>query len=613
MIKLDNFTTNKTLGLIYSKESSIIRVWAPSRKKITLCVYGNYSTQSRKEYEMIKSDDGVFEYELIGDHEGKFYTYLIEGLEVADPYSFSSSANSKRTAIIDLEKSNPEGFLEHDIPFNDKDKAIIVEAHIADITIDETSGAKNRGLFLGASEAGTRYKGVKTGIDHFEELGITHLHLLPVTDYITVDENKPLVDYPENYNWGYDQELYSNIEGSFSTNPNDPYSRIREFKSLVQAYHEKGISIVLDVVYNHTYRTLDSAFNIIEPNYYYRKTADGLFSNASGCGNEIASERPMVRKFIVDSLCYLAKEYKIDGFRFDLMALIDIDTIMEAKEKLEEINPNILIYGEPWMALRTTLDFEKQILVGSQRDKRFSIFNPFFRDSIKGDNDGITRGYIQGEYYLKPAIEEGISGSVGLIQKESPFNSPLETINYFNAHDNLIFDDKLVNSGVPLELKSDMTYMAFSILLTSQGLPFFHAGNSFMRTKYMDENSYMSPSDINGINWALKEENSELFNRIKNLIDMRKKLGIFNMKTKSEVFDKIKFYNHVRSDIIAYSIDDNEGKYLIVHNVSNNIESMELENFTDKKEVKLIWDNDFKEEIKTEIIIGRYSTKIYLI
>ena len=613
MIKLDNFTTNKTLGLIYSKESSIIRVWAPSRKKITLCVYENYSTQSRKEYEMIKSDDGVFEYELIGDHEGKFYTYLIEGLEVADPYSFSSSANSKRTAIIDLEKSNPEGFLEHDIPFNDKDKAIIVEAHIADITIDETSGAKNRGLFLGASEAGTRYKGVKTGIDHFEELGITHLHLLPVTDYITVDENKPLVDYPENYNWGYDQELYSNIEGSFSTNPNDPYSRIREFKSLVQAYHEKGISIVLDVVYNHTYRTLDSAFNIIEPNYYYRKTADGLFSNASGCGNEIASERPMVRKFIVDSLCYLAKEYKIDGFRFDLMALIDIDTIMEAKEKLEEINPNILIYGEPWMALRTTLDFEKQILVGSQRDKRFSIFNPFFRDSIKGDNDGITRGYIQGEYYLKPAIEEGISGSVGLIQKESPFNSPLETINYFNAHDNLIFDDKLVNSGVPLELKSDMTYMAFSILLTSQGLPFFHAGNSFMRTKYMDENSYMSPSDINGINWALKEENSELFNRIKNLIDMRKKLGIFNMKTKSEVFDKIKFYNHVRSDIIAYSIDDNEGKYLIVHNVSNNIESMELEDFTDKKEVKLIWDNDFKEEIKKEIIIGRYSTKIYLI
>ena len=613
MIKLDNFTTNKTLGLIYSKESSIIRVWAPSRKKITLCVYENYSTQSRKEYEMIKSDDGVFEYELIGDHEGKFYTYLIEGLEVADPYSFSSSANSKRTAIIDLEKSNPEGFLEHDIPFNDKDKAIIVEAHIADITIDETSGAKNRGLFLGASEAGTRYKGVKTGIDHFEELGITHLHLLPVTDYITVDENKPLVDYPENYNWGYDQELYSNIEGSFSTNPNDPYSRIREFKSLVQAYHEKGISIVLDVVYNHTYRTLDSAFNIIEPNYYYRKTADGLFSNASGCGNEIASERPMVRKFIVDSLCYLAKEYKIDGFRFDLMALIDIDTIMEAKEKLEEINPNILIYGEPWMALRTTLDFEKQILVGSQRDKRFSIFNPFFRDSIKGDNDGITRGYIQGEYYLKPAIEEGISGSVGLIQKESPFNSPLETINYFNAHDNLIFDDKLVNSGVPLELKSDMTYMAFSILLTSQGLPFFHAGNSFMRTKYMDENSYMSPSDINGINWALKKENSELFNRIKNLIDMRKKLGIFNMKTKSEVFDKIKFYNHVRSDIIAYSIDDNEGKYLIVHNVSNNIESMELEDFTDKKEVKLIWDNDFKEEIKTEIIIGRYSTKIYLI
>lgn len=611
MTEVKNYLDDIKLGLTYTPEKSTIRVWAPSQDNIILCLYDTYNTQKRDEFEMKKNIYDVFEYTLEGDKEGKFYTFLIGNQEVVDPYAFASSANSKRAAIIDLEKSNPEGFKEHEIPFNDKDKAIIVETHVADISIDVTSGAENRGLFLGSSQEGTKYNNYSTGIDHFKDLGVTHVHLLPVTDYLTVNELKPLSQYPDNYNWGYDQELYNNIEGSFSTSPNDPYSRIREFKTFIQRYHENGMSIVLDVVYNHTFRSKDSPFNVIEPNYYYR-LENGYFSNGSGCGNEFASDTQMGRKFIVDSLCYLAKEYKIDGFRFDLMALTDIDTIMLAKEKLREINPNILIYGEPWMALSSPLAYEKQIVIGAQKDKGFAIFNPFFRDAIKGDNDGGERGYIQGEYYYKKNIQNGIIGSVGLKNnKGESFANPLESINYFNAHDNLIFYDKLVKSDVKESEIKDITYMAFSLLMTSQGLPFFHSGNSFLRNKKGNHNSYNAPADVNGIDWALKEKNYDLFTKIKELISLRKELGIFNLKTENEVREKIEFLNNLKDSLIAYTIKDETDNYLIIHNFGNSSEKIPM--FEDMAKLNLIWKNQRIDETVTTIEIEKYTTNIYKI
>lgn len=597
------------LGLTYSKEKSIIRVWSPYHEEITLCIYDSYNTQRRKKYKMVKNEYDVFEYTLEGDYENKFYTFLIDDQEVVDPYSYASSANSKRSAIIDLDKTNPEGFQDHDIPFNDREKAIIVEAHVADISIDETSNVKHRGLFLGASEENTNYNGYSTGINHFKELGITHVHLLPITDYLTVNEVKPLVDNPNNYNWGYDQELYNNIEGSFSTNANDPYARIKEFKTLVQKYHENGMSIVVDVVYNHTFRTKDSPFNVIVPNYYYRME-NNLFSNGSGCGNELASENPMVRKFIIESLCYLAKEYKIDGFRFDLLALTDIDTIMEAKRRLEEINPNILIYGEPWMALSSPLDYEKQIVIGAQKNKGFAIFNPFFRDDIKGDNDGVERGYLQGEYYYKKNIENGILGSIGVEESSvSSFASPLESINYFNAHDNLIFYDKLKKTNVSDKNIKDLTYMAFSLLMTSQGKPFFHAGNSFLRTKKGNHNSYNASSEINGIDWSLKEKNYDLFEKIRNVISLRKELGIFNFDTSKKVRENIKFLDGLKDYIIGYIINSEDKRYLIIHNFSSEIENIDIDFVYDK--LLLIFDGERINENKEEIVLNAYTTHVY--
>lgn len=603
--------SNKKQGLTYTKEKSIFRVWAPSQESINLCIYEDYKTQKREQNSMIKDEDGTFEYEINGDLEGKFYTYLVGDSEVADPYSFASSANSKRSAIIDLKKTNPEGFENHEIPHNDKDTAIIAETHLADISIHETSGADHRGLFLGAAQKGTSYNGFKTGLDHFKELGITHLHLLPVTDYLTVNEVKPLVEYPNNFNWGYDQELYNNLEGSFSTNANDPYARIREFKTLVKNYHENGISIVLDVVYNHTFRTADSIFQVLEPFYYYRTSAPYVFSNGSGCGNELASERPMVRKFIVESLKYLAKEYKIDGFRFDLMALTDIDTVMEIIKELRIINPNILIYGEPWMALPSPLPYDKQINIGAQKNKGFAVFNPMYRDAIKGDTDGDKRGYLQGEYYLKDSIQEGIAGYANIYGHETQFHSPLETINYFNAHDNLIFNDKLLKSGVENHLLEDLTYMGHALVLTSQGLPFLVAGNSFMRDKKMNHNSYNAPSHVNGIDWSLKEKNFDLFNKIKDLIKLRKDLGIFNFKTNDEVLEKLEFIEGLQEYVIGYIIKDRGSSYILFHNVSDKLVNVDFKQVGNFDSLEHIFSNGFINEQVDEINLDKYSLNIY--
>lgn len=613
MENLSEIESYKRLGSIYSKESTTFRVWAPTRDQIKLYLYDKFDDLIRKEYTMVKDEDGVFEFTLEGDLDGKFYMYGVDDMLVTDPNAHACAVNSSKSAIIDLDDTNPEGFLEHFIPFNDRNKAVIAEAHLADISINENSGAEYRGTFLGLAQEGTEYKGLSTGLDHISELGISHIHLLPITDYLTVDERKPLKDYSDNFNWGYDQELYSCLEGSFSTDPYDPKARIREFKTLVMKLHEKNISVVLDVVYNHTYRSKDSNFNCLVPDYYYRQDTEGNFSNGSGCGNELASERPMVRKFIVDSLCFLAKEYKLDGFRFDLMALIDIDTILLAKQELEKINPNILIYGEPWMALGSPLAYDKQINIGSQKGKDFAIFNPFFRDAIKGDNDGSKWGYIQGDFYLKEAVQNGIRGSVNPIDyKDSPFASPLESINYFNAHDNLIFYDKLVKSGVSEDFIGKMTVSAFSILLMSQGKIFFHLGNEFLRTKYMDHNSYKSSSHINGIDWSLKEKNIEVFNTVKDLIKLRNDLKIFNMETAEEVSENISFLSDLKDYLIAYTVKGDERTYLIVHNLSNNREFID-KRLLNTESLRKIWSNAFVDVVEDEIYVDGFTSNVYVI
>ncbi len=618
------------LGIEYSKNKTTFRTYSPDREKLSVVIYDDPDAMERKEFDMTKDKMGFWECTVEGDLNLKYYNYLVdEKYEVTDPYSISSSINSKRSVVVDLEMTNPKGFLDHEVPVNNPQDAIIYETHVKDFTYNKSSGVREkfRGKFLGISEDNTSYEGFETGLSHIRDLGITHLHLMPIYDFLTVDENNEAFNNPNNYNWGYDPELYNTPEGSYSVDSKNPISRIKEFKELVMACHKNGISVVMDVVYNHTFRSLDSNFNVLAPSCYYRINQDGTFSNGSGCGNEFASEKAIARKFIIDSLKYWVREYKVDGFRFDLMALIDRETVDIIVSELRKLNQNILIYGEPWMAWDSTLPINNRTLPGSQKERKFSIFNSRFRDAIKGDNDTDVKGYIQGEFHLKKEIQIGIMGSItSLDGYEGLTKYPYESINYFNSHDNLILADKLKKST----LKEDMKYfininkMAFNIILLSFGLPFFHAGNEFLRSKNMDHNSYRSPITVNQIDWSLKKENYELYSHVRNLIHLRRKYCRYMLKSYDEMADSFYFINELLDSVIGYTILGEDGMLSILHNSGREkfvLEHNNLENHISYyykdikvKDIELIFDEEAKSkgriDLEEDIVIPPVTTYV---
>lgn len=554
------------LGAIYSKNETTFKVFAPNRDKIDLVITDDYKKVRRDIYPMKKDEIGIFAVSIKGDYDGYFYNYIVEDkYEVTDPYAVSASINSMYSAVINLDDTNPEGFKESKHPDIKENEAIICELSVKNYTADESSGVYNRGKFLGLAEAGTRFKDVKTGLDNIEELGVTHVQLLPIYDFISVDEDHSRFFRDDNYNWGYDPELYFAPEGSYSTNPLDPKSRVREAKEMVKAFHDRGIGVIMDVVFNHTFKTIDSNLNTLAPKYYHRTNPDESFSNGSGCGNELASEKPFVRKLIIDSLVYWAKEYKIDGFRFDLMALIDLETIKIAIKELKKINPNIIIYGEPWMALSSPLAYDQQIWKGRQRSNGFGVFNDDFRDAIKGDVNSYGKGYIQGIFHNKHAIETGIRGSIDNGNGDGFADDASETINYFNCHDNLILYDKL---AISLDDTSDINSyikLALGIIMLSFGKPFIYEGNEFNHSKKNDANSYRSPLYVNAINWADKENNKEIFTYTKNLISLRKSIEAFKYTDYKEIEKRLKFIEGLDDSLIGYSLDK---KYLVLINAN---------------------------------------------
>lgn len=611
MVNMDKLATDKALGVIYRPEATIFRLWAPVQTHVQLALYENADIVDRTLYEMEMDPDGVFEVEIFGDLDGYYYAFILNGLyEVTDPYATAMTRNSRRSAVADFSKTNPEGWQGQEIPRTRPSEAIIVELSVKDYTADVTSGADHRGKFLGLAQSSTRFGDFSTGIDHLLELGVTHVHLLPVYDFITVDESNEAFFDDDNYNWGYDPEHYNVVEGSYATDSNDPKTRIKELKELILALHKAGIAVVVDVVYNHTFRTLDSNFQQIMPAYYHRTQADGTFSNGSGCGNEFASEKPMGRKFVIDSLLFWQKEYKIDGFRFDLMALIDIDTIVEAIHKLKKANPNVLIYGEPWMALSSPLPMEKQILPARQQNKGFALFNGPFRDALKGDNDGYSHGWVQGHFIHKRAVETGICGSIAYDGKRVGMCShPTESINYFNSHDNLILEDKLQATIPDPGVRMQVTKLCFAILLTSQGIPFFHGGNEFLRSKKMVHNAYNKPLHFNAVDWSLKAQNKDLIDYVAALIRFRKAHPLFRMETGDEVRTYLKFIEGLPSHLISYSLCDDRQAYLVMINGSAqearlDKEALEqVEAVADQLESVCIFNEDGACEIRVDAFI----------
>ncbi len=552
------------------------RLWSPEAQDAVVIIYDN--GQGGAPVENIKMDrdatTGTWTASSPERLLGKFYTFkvLFDGKwldETPGVWAKAVGVNGKRAAIIDLDATDPDGWSADRGPVVESFSDVIVyEMHHRDFSLHPTSGIANKGKFLALTEPFTvSPEGLSTGIDHLKELGVTHVHILPSYDYNSVDEANPQLNQ---YNWGYDPQNYNAPEGSYSTNPSDPATRVREMKQMVKALHDAGIGVVMDVVYNHTAENDGSNFELTAPGYYHRHWDDGRYSDASGCGNETASDRQQMRDYIVNSVKYWADEYHIDGFRFDLMAIHDIDTMNEVAAELKKINPSIFVYGEGWTAGDSPLPVERRALKENvSKMQNIAVFSDDIRDAIKGHyTNAEDRGFATGKPGSEETVKIGIVGATahpqvdykkGANSKFPYASSPEMIVNYISCHDDMCLTDKLRKS-MPEEsdsIRQAAAKLAQTIVFTSQGTPFMFAGEEIFRDKKGVHNSYKSPDSINAIDWTLKARNADLFNYYKGLIALRKAHPAFRMTDAKEiarnlVFDKID--SSKTPNLISYSL-----------------------------------------------------------
>lgn len=563
----------KDLGVQWTPGYTFIRVWAPTAKRILFRLYQEgLGGQAIKEFPMLPDRDGTWVLEIGENLENLFYTLQIRDnvgwlKEGPDIYAKAVGINGKRGMLIDLQKTNPPSWeTDKRCTKTNPTDMIIYELHIRDFSIANSSGIKNRGKYLGFIERGTKLPtGESTGLDHLLELGISHVHLLPVSDFYTVDETKTAPQY----NWGYDPLNYNSPEGWYSTNPGDGAVRIREFKQLVKTLHDNSIGVILDVVYNHTGLIFESYFNQTVPGYFYRFDKNGSFSDATGCGNELATEREMVRKFIIDSVAYWAEEYHVDGFRFDLMGIIDIETMNRIKARLDAIDPNIFLYGEGWTAGPSPLpDNQRAIKVNTKLLDRIASFCDDIRNGLKGSPfDKFSRGFISGETLREEQLKFGIVGAIAHDQiiyyyvdtsRVAWANQPGQCINYVSCHDNYTLFDKLQYSCPEASKDSleRMARLAVGIVLTSQGVPFLFAGEEMLRTKGGHSDSYRSPDELNRIDWSRKTRYHGMVDFTKKCIELRRQHPAFRMPDAEMIRKKLRFFGKYIPGVIAYELCD---------------------------------------------------------
>jgi pullulanase len=566
-------------GAVYGPQETTLKLWAPTAKDVRVVLFNDTSGESSRLIPMARDPDGVWSASLKGDLDGKYYLYEITHpasgpaktvvYRVNDPYARGCSANTGRTLIYDSKKTNPDKWNEdHFVPLKNNVDAILYEVHIRDFSIHRNSGISDphRGKYLGMVEAKSRTpEGERSGMNHLKELGVTHVHLLPAFDYAGGDETQKADEYTW-YDWGYDPFLYNTPEGSYATDP-DGTTRQREFKQMVQAFHQNDIGIVLDVVYNHTAATGSnpaSIFDKVFPGYYYRMDETGKYADATGCKNEFASEKPMARKFIVDSIKYWMTEYHIDGFRFDLMGIEDRDTMREVYREARKINPNVIIYGEGWRMERV-LPPDGMMTQTYVTNTGIAAFNDGIRDNIKGNYAvGKAGGFVQGagpQYGGMERFHLNLKGqSTGRDRESIDVASPNETVNYDSVHDDLCLWDKLLISApdVPEALRMNMDKLAAGILLTSQGIPFIHAGDEFLRSKHLNSNSYNDNDPrVNPIDWSLKTKHKDVFDFYRGLIALRRTHSAFRMTEKARVDEALEFAPVVPANVVEYILKKN--------------------------------------------------------
>lgn len=582
--------TGNDLGAVYSPKMTRFKVWAPEAESVKLNLYKQGEGDNLiEQHIMKKSANGTYVFEKQGDCNGIYYTYTVvnhgEKQEAVDPYTKAAGVNGQRGMVINLAKTNPQGF-ELDGYRNPEHitDAIIYEGSVRDFTMDESSGVFHNGKFLGLTEANTtNHFGEATALDYISGLGVTHVQILPAFDFETVDEKNQKAQY----NWGYDPDNYNVPEGSYAVSPYDGAVRIQEMKQMVLALHSRGIGVIMDVVFNHTYRRDDSNLQKIVPGYYYRSDETG-YTNGSGCGNEVASDRPMVQKLIVDSLIYWAKEYHIDGFRFDLMGVLDIDTMNVIAERLKEIRPDIYLYGEGWNGGPSSLAEEKRAFKASAKKMPgIGMFNDDIRDTIKGSvfyDDHL--GFVNGGTHLENALRYGITGAVAHPQVDydaygsKPWaKEPGQSINYVSCHDNYTLWDKLSVScpEASEEKKKAMNRLCAAIVFTSQGVPFIQAGEEFLRSKPLPEkkgfaeNSYNMPDAVNSIKWDNIHEYPDMIAYYKGLMALRKAHPVFRMQSEAEMTQNLCFLLDTPENVVAYLLkgkgaDDTPENILVIFN-----------------------------------------------
>jgi pullulanase len=560
------------LGVIWKHNEVNINVWSPSASAVSFQLYkAGHGGNPLKVISLKKQIKGNWTHKLTGDWEGYYYTFKIKYKntwlnEVPDPYAKAVGVNGNRGMIVNLEKTNPELWAFDKSPvLKSQTDAVIYELHVRDASIHPQSGIVNKGKFLGLTEVGTKSPmGLPTGLDYIKNLGVTHVHLLPSFDFKSLDES---ISTPQ-YNWGYDPKNYNVPEGSYATNPYDGNVRINEFKKLIQTFHSNNIGVILDVVYNHTGDTENAIFNQLVPNYYYRQNSEGGFSNASACGNETASERPMFRKFMIESLLYWVNEYHIDGFRFDLMGIHDLNTMKLIRDTLIKVKPDILLYGEGWTASGSPLpDNERAIKANIKDLTGIAAFSDEIRDGLKGHVfTPSEKGFISGKHDLAESVRFGIVGGVFHPQinyekvnyTKAPWAvEPNQTVVYTSCHDNHTLWDRLeiANPTVSVQDRTSMQKLAMGIVLTSQGISFLHAGCEFLRTKNGVENSYESPDAINQIDWVRKDSNSVVMDYVQKLIQLRKTHSAFRLGNAADIRQHITFNKEPKDGLVEYSIE----------------------------------------------------------
>jgi pullulanase len=549
------FYGGKDLGAHYSKQRTVFKIWSPIAIDAVVHIKKRGAV-NWEAFPLIREEQGIFSAEVKGDWEQSYYYYhvLINGewRKAADPYAKAVSLNSEYSCVVDLGKTKVKRVSPP--PLGSSANAILYETSVRDLTIHPDSGVKSKGKYLGAAEKNTRAKtGGITGLSYIKTLGVTHIEFLPFFDFYGIPDEKP----EEAYNWGYNPLFYNVPEGSFASDPENPYNRIVELKQMIETIHSEGMRVIMDVVYNHVYDRESSPFDQLVPGYYFRFDESGRPANGSGVGNDFASERRMARKFILDSIEYWLKEFNVDGFRFDLMGILDVETMNEAVRVARSYKSDCLMIGEGWDLPTPLARHQKAALHNQHLLSKIGQFNDFFRDTIKGGVfDLLDKGYALGRRDVYEKVFQAICGTIPLEGQPGIFTEPVQAVNFVECHDNHTLWDKL-NSCFPGEEKANRRrhLLATSMVLLSQGIPFLHSGQEFFRTKKGIGNSYNSKDDVNWIDWPRKEENMDAVNYIKGLIAIRKHHKAFRLQTAEEIQKHMKKWK-LSEEAVAVLLDD---------------------------------------------------------